>query len=68
MGSVGTETGMVLFVQPSKNRGDFAALSDKQDEILGNDGQKLWKKVLAITQKFEHHDGVMRQDLSFSPK
>lgn len=68
MGSVGTEMGMVLFVQPAKSRVDFATLSDKQDEILGNDGKKLWDKVVAITQKFEHLDGVMRPDLSHQPK
>jgi len=68
MGSVGTEMGMVMFVQPAKSRVDFATLSDKQDEILGEDGQKLWDKLLVITQKFEHHDGMMRSDLSYQPK
>jgi hypothetical protein len=68
MGSVGTEMGMVLFVQPAKSRVDFAMLSDKQDEILGSDAQKLWNKLLTITQKFEHHDGMMRPDLSLRPK
>ena len=68
MGSVGTEMGMVLFVQPAKSRVDFAMLSDKQDEILGKDAQKLWDRVVAITQKFEHHDGVMRSDLSLKSK
>jgi len=68
MGSVGTETGMVLFVQPAKSRVDFAMLSDKQDEILGKEAQALWDKLLKITQKFEHHDGVMRPDLSSQPK
>ncbi len=68
MSSVGTENGMVLFVQPAKSRVDFAMLSDKQDEILGKEAQVLWDKLLKVTQKFEHHDGVMRPDLSFQPK
>jgi hypothetical protein len=68
MGSVGTEMGMVMFVQPAKSRVDFAMLSDKQDEILGKEAQALWDKLLKITQKFEHHDGVMRPDLSSQPK
>ncbi len=68
MGSIGTEAGMVLFVQPAKSRVDYAALSDRQNEILGDEGQKLWDKTLAITQKFEHHDGMMRPDLSYRPK
>jgi hypothetical protein len=67
MGSVGTENGMVMFVQPSKSRVDFAMLSDKQDEILGKESQALWDKFLKVTQKFEHHDGMMRPDLSYQP-
>jgi hypothetical protein len=68
MSSVGTDMGMVMFVQPAKSRVDFATLSDKQDEILGKEAQALWDKLLKITQKFEHHDGVMRPDLSSQPK
>jgi len=68
VGSVGTANGMYLFVQPAKSRVDFATLSDKQDEILGKDAQTLWEKAMAITQKFEHHDGNMRPDLSLRPK
>jgi hypothetical protein len=68
VGSVGTSMGMYLFVQPAKSRVDYATLSDKQDKILGNDGEKLWNKAIAITQKFEHHDGNMRPDLSLRKK
>ena len=68
MGSMGTEIGMVLFVQPAKSRTDWAILSDKQDEIFGKDYEKLWKKSVAITQKFEHKNAMMRPDLSYRPK
>lgn len=68
MGALGTEMNMILFVQPAKNRVDFATLSDKQDEILGKEAEVLWKKMLAVTQKFEHHDGMKRPDLSYKPK
>lgn len=67
-GSVGNEMGLFLFVQPAKNRLDFATLSDQQDKILGEEGQKMFEKALSITQKFEHHDGRMRPDLSLQPK
>ena len=46
MGSVGTEMGMVLFVQPAKSRVDFAMLSDKQDEILGKEAQALMGQIV----------------------
>lgn len=68
IGSIGTEFGMVLFVQPAKSRTDWAILSDKQDEIFGKDYQKLWEKTVAITQKFEHKNAMMRPDLSYRPK
>ncbi|NWF88079.1 MAG: hypothetical protein HXY50_01315 [Ignavibacteriaceae bacterium] len=67
-GSVGTELGLFLFVQPAKNRIDFATLSDKQEKILGEEEQKLFEKAVSITQKFEHHDGQMRPDLSYRKK
>lgn len=68
VGSVGTAMGMYLIVQPAKSRVDYATFSDKQDEILGTEGVNLWNKVVAITQKFEHHDGNMRPDLSYQKK
>jgi hypothetical protein len=68
MGSVGTENGMVLLVQPAKSRADWAILSDKQDEILGEESQKLWERTMEITQKFEHKNAMMRPDLSLRPK
>ena len=67
-GGIGTDMPMVLFVQPAKSRVDFATLSDKQDEILGEEGNKLFEKALSITQKFEHNDGIMRPDLFYMPK
>jgi hypothetical protein len=67
-GGIGTDMPMVMFVQPAKSRVDFATLSDKQDEILGDDGTKFFNQVLSITQKFEHNDGVMRPDLFYMPK
>ncbi len=68
VGGLGTEMNVILIVQPAKSRVDFATLSDRQDEILGKDGEALWNKMLAVTQKFEHHDGRMRPDLSLRMK
>lgn len=68
VGALGVESNLVLIVQPAKGRVDFATLSDRQDEILGKDGEELWKRMLTVTQKFEHHDGMMRPDLSLRSK
>jgi hypothetical protein len=58
----------IIFVQPAKGRVDWATLSDRQDEQLGDEGNKLLKRMMAITQKFEHKDGMMRPDLYYTQK
>lgn len=67
-GDLGTDMPMVVFVQPAKNRTDWSTLSDKQDEILGEEANVLWNKAMAITQSFEHHSGMMRTDLFYINK
>ena len=68
MGGIGTDMPLIIFVQPAKGRADWAMLSDRQNQQLGDEGNKLWDKFMAITQKFEHKDGMMRPDLSYTQK
>jgi len=65
-GGIGTDMPYIIFVQPAKGRVDWATLSDRQDEQLGEEGGKLLSRMMAITQKFEHKDGMMRPDLYYS--
>jgi hypothetical protein len=65
-GGMGTDGPLVIFVQPAKGRTDWAMLSDRQDEQLGKEGSALLKRMMSITQKFEHKDGVMRPDMFYS--
>ena len=67
-GGMGTDMPLVVFVQPAKGRTDWAMLSDRQDEQLGEEGNKLLNKFMAITQKFEHKNAMMRPDLYYSQK
>jgi hypothetical protein len=67
-GGIGTDMPYIIFVQPAKGRVDWATLSDRQDEQLGEEGGKLLNRMMAITQKFEHKDGMMRPDLYYSQK
>lgn len=67
-GDLGTDMPMILFVQPAKSRVDWATISDKQEEILGDEANVFWNKVMAITQNFEHHSGMMRPDLFYINK
>ncbi len=68
MGGLGTDMPMISFVQPAKGRVDWAMLSDRQDQQLGDEGTKLLNKFMAITQKFEHKNGMMRPDLGYMQK
>ena len=67
-GGIGTDMPYIIFVQPAKGRVDWATLSDRQDEQLGEEGSNLLGRMMAITQKFEHKDGMMRPDLYYSQK
>ncbi len=67
-GGIGTDMPYIIFVQPAKGRVDWATLSDRQDEQLGDEGGKLLKRMMAITQKFEHKDGMMRPDFYYTQK
>ncbi len=68
MGGIGTDMPLITFVQPAKGRVDWAMLSDRQNNQLGDEGDKLWNKLMAITQSFEHKNGMMRPDLSYTQK
>jgi hypothetical protein len=67
-GGMGTDMPLIVLVQPAKGRTDWAMLSDRQDEQLGEEGTKLLNKFMTITQKFEHKNGMMRSDLSYMQK
>ncbi len=66
LGDLGTESPMVLFVAPFKDRASWAIESDKIDKILGDEQKVLLKKTFSITQKFEHKNGTMRPDLAYT--
>src|SRR3990170_4885332 len=48
----------------------FYVIPGNEDEMMEliKEYKKLWNKATAITQKFEHHDGNMRPDLSLRTK
>ena len=67
-GGMGLELPLVLMVSPSKSRAQWAMESDEQDEILGEDWNNMIDKTMALVWKFEHKNGMMRPDLSYSAK
>ena len=67
-GGMGLDLPLVVMVSPSKNRVQWATESDEQDEILGEAYNSMIKKTMALVWKFEHKNGMMRRDLSYSSK
>ena len=67
MGDIGSEMPVLAVVQWGKNATDFYTQSEKNDALLGEAGQALGAKAMAITRKFEHINGRPRPDLSYMP-
>jgi hypothetical protein len=67
-GGMGLDLPLVLMVSPSKSRSQWAMESDEQDEILGEDWNRLISKTMALVWKFEHKNGMMRPDLAYNQK
>ena len=67
-GGMGLDLPLVLMVSPSKNRAQWAMESDEQDEIIGEDYTAMINKTMALVWKFEHKNGMMRPDISYSTK
>lgn len=67
-GGIGTEVPLYIVVQWAKNAAEFYAQNAKNNELLGEEGQALSEKTMAITKKFKQKDGWIRPDLSYRPE
>ncbi|MFQ5770050.1 MAG: hypothetical protein ACE5HX_05915 [bacterium] len=67
-GGIGTEVPLYIVVQWAKNAAEFYAQAAKNDELLGEEGEALGAKTMAITRKFEQKNGWIRPDLSYMPE
>ncbi len=67
VGGIGTQTPMYIFVARAKNEVDFYTRNEKNRELLGAEGEALWKKSMTLIDKFEHVNGRIRPDLSYMP-
>ena len=63
---IGGESGYV-FVRWGKDQADFYAKTKKGNEVMGEDGAKLWRRTLDITRKIYYKGMWYRPDLSYSP-
>lgn len=58
---------MVVLITPSETTGAYYMMSEDVDERLGEAGEQLMVKSLAIMRDFEHTDAQFRPELSLMP-
>ena len=57
-----------VLITPAESVADYAATGDAIDELLGETGQELMQKSMAMLRKFEHNDSWFRPELSLMPE
>ena len=67
-GDLGTNISTYTWVRWAKSAADFYTQEEKNRELLGEEGENLWNRTLAVMDKFEHNNGRVRLDLSYIPK
>ena len=67
IGGLGTEVPSVIWVEWAKDEVAYYTQGQKNRDLLGEEGDALWQKTLAITKRFEHNNGSIRLDLSYVP-
>lgn len=67
-GSFGTEQPVYLWTMNGKDPADFWNQRKAINEILGEEADALWGKLLKVLRKFEYKTGWFRPELSYIPK
>lgn len=67
-GSYGSDTPVFIVVQSAKNALDFHTRQEAWLKKAGDDGKALWGKTWKVIRKFDSTTGMIRPDISVSPK
>jgi len=67
IGGLGAELPSVILVKWARDEIEYYTKRQETRELLGEEGNALWQKTLAIMKRFEHNNGRMRLDLSYVP-
>ncbi|MBT8460890.1 MAG: hypothetical protein KJO44_00080, partial [Gemmatimonadetes bacterium] len=59
---------MVVLITPTTTAAAYYAMSEEVDQILGEAGQEMMMKSMAMMRKFEHNDWMYRPELSLVPE
>ncbi|MFQ5604093.1 MAG: hypothetical protein ACE5HS_12580 [bacterium] len=68
IGEMGTEMPLFVVVSWAKSASDFFTQQEKIKEMLGEEGQALAAKAMAVTRKFVQKTGRSRPDISYMPE
>lgn len=63
----GEDLPLVVLITPAKSAGAYYMMSEEIDGKLGEEGQKLMAKSLALMRNFEHNEATFRPELSLMP-
>ena len=63
----GDDLPMVVLITPAESAGAYYMMSDAVDEELGQAGQDLMMRSLAVLRNFEHNEADYRPELSLVP-
>ncbi len=65
---IGPNGNTVVLMDMAKNAADLAAMEAKANETLGEEGDKLWAKTVALIDEIEVKTGSMLPELFYFPK
>lgn len=66
--AMGVEMPLFVVIEGAKSPSDFFAHLEKRKDLLGKEGEQLWKEALSTMRKGEEKIGWARPDLSYAPK
>lgn len=58
---------MVVLITPAESAGAYYTMSEEIDEMLGEAGEEMMMKSLAMMRNFEHNEAWFRPELSIVP-
>ena len=68
VGGLGSDMPYFCAAQPGKSASDYFNLEAKDNELQGQENEKLWEKTMSLCRNYEMKIGRPRPDLSYTPK
>jgi hypothetical protein len=66
-GLIGNDLPLLIVSIPARNETDLVTADQGNNNTLGADVRALQAGAVALTRRFERHEGIIRPDLSYPP-